>query len=412
MQRRQFFQHAAAATLAGSTVSRVWAWPDAPRPRLGGQHKIVIANMLGGWDTLNIVAPYASTQYNQRRPNVAIAAPDPQNPDAALPLEPGIGLHPALAPIHPLYAGGEMTVVQKVGYPSPSLSHFTSQDIMSRGVRDSTHNDNRGWLGRLGDAYLGQPLQIVGLDTGNKLDFRANTNQPIAIDALEDFRVPGNQFDPVDSELRNAVARRVLDLGGGGSVLQGTARDATRTVFELVDQVGVAVQNYTSQVVYPASGFAASLQDVARLMQSTLPSQVFYVQRGGFDHHSGIVDALDDDLQDVGSSLAAFIDDLRAMGEWANTTIVLISEFGRRVFENGSLGTDHGAALHFLLLGGSLTGGLRGTNVVDADLLGNNLRMETDFRHVYWEVLADRFAIDPTPLFPGFTPPGTSLSLF
>lgn len=412
MDRRSFLRAASISAATMASASRVWAFQPGPRPLGGGANKLIIANMLGGWDTLNIVVPHATTEYNRRRPTIAIPAPDPLDPTASLPLETGIGLHPALAPIHGLYAAGDMTVVQKVGYPFPSLSHFTSQDIMSKGLRDFANPDTRGWLGRLADHYLGTPMQIVGIDTGNRIDFRATQNTPVAIDRLEDFDIPGNPFDPVDSELRNAVTRQVLDASGGVQGLAGSARDSLRTVFDLVDEVGAAVANYQSTVLYPDTGFARSLQDVARLMQSPIPSQVFYVQRGGFDDHSSIVNSLNGSLTDVGAALGAFVQDLQAMGEWQNTTIVLISEFGRRVFENGSAGTDHGEALHFLLLGGGLTGGLRGTNVQDQDLLGDNLAMEIDFREVYSEIIQNRFQLDPTPLFPGWTRPNPTLSLF
>lgn len=412
MKRRQFLRNSAVTGMAAAPLSKVWTWTNAPRPLAGGQNKLVIANMLGGWDTLQIFPPHATTQYATRRPGIAVAAPDPLNPDAALPLVPGIGLHPAMAPLHPLFGSNEMTVVQKVGYPNPSLSHFTSQDIMSRAVRDEANPDRRGWLGRLGDLHLGQPLQIVGLGTGNRIDFRAYQNAPSAIDSLAEFTVPGNPFDAADSDHRNRVARRVLDASGNPTGLRATAQSAAQSVFDLVDQVGVAVQGYTSTVQYPDTRLGRSLQDVARLIQSPVQSQVFYVQRGGFDNHSNIVDSMNASLVDVSTAMAAFIDDLRAMNEWQNTTIVVISEFGRRNFENGSAGTDHGQALHFMLLGGSLSGGLRGTNVTDQDLLPSHLQMQIDFRQVYGEIVANRFGIDPNPLFPDYQMAPASLNLF
>lgn len=409
---RRTFLAAVTSGLAALPFSNVMAMGAPLSRRRGPQDKVVIVNMLGGWDILNVIAPYGTNEYGNRRPDIALPAPDPANPDALLPLEPGLGLHPGLAPLHPLWAQGQFMVVQKVGYPSPSLSHFTSQDIYSRGQRDLTDPDSRGWLGRLGDSYFQTSLQIVGLRTGNKTDFRANVAPPVAIDDLASFTVPGNTYDPGDSELRNSITRQILDNSGSLTGLRAQARDSVRSVFDLVDQVGSAVQNYSSTVTYPGSGLGRSLQDVARLIQGQLPTQVFYVQRGGFDTHSGQVGSMENSVADVGNSLGAFIQDVQAMSEWSNTTLIVISEFGRRNFQNGSFGTDHGHGLHFLLLGGSLQGGLRGNAVTDTDLLLNYLPMEVDFRQIYSEVLQSRFGVDPTPLFPGWTHPGGSLNLF
>ena len=401
------------AGMAAIPTSKVFALaPSRPLTRGGAPQKLIIANMTGGWDTVNVIIPHGTSEYYNRRPNIALAAPDPLDPAAALPLETGVGLHPALLPIHPLYTAGQMAVIHKVGYPQPSLSHFTSRDIMSRGLRDLSNPDSRGWLGRMGDNYFNQSLQIVGLRTGNLTDFRATSFPPVAIDSLAEFRVPGNPFDPGDSALRNSITRQILNTGGSATGLRAAVRDSNAAVFDLVDQVGAAVANYNSAVVYPNSSFGSSLQDVARMIQGQLATQVFYVTRGGFDTHSGELNSMNNSLDDLGTSLAAFQADLLAMGEWANTTICVISEFGRRNFENGSGGTDHGQALHFLLLGGSVNGGLKGPGVSNADLLQNLLVMQTDFRQVYHEIIQSRFGIDPTPLFPGYTPPGTSLNLF
>ena len=114
-------------------------------------HRVVMVNIRGGWDSLSVFPPHGLTEYQNRRPTLAMAAPDPADPTSALPAETGFGVTYLMPELHSAYQAGELIVLQKTGYPSPDLSHFTSQDIMSKGIRNANHVDTRGWLGRLGD---------------------------------------------------------------------------------------------------------------------------------------------------------------------------------------------------------------------------------------------------------------------
>jgi uncharacterized protein (DUF1501 family) len=370
-------------------------------------------NIRGGWDTLSVVVPHGLGEYYNRRPTLAVPAPDPTDPAAALAAEPGIGFSPLMPELHSAYAAGEVAVIQKTGYPNEDLSHFTSQDIMSRGIRDAGHHDTRGWLGRLGDMHFTSAVRIVGIGAGNKLDFVGDTFRPVVLDDLNTLTIPIDGQQLTDSEFRNQKAEEILGGAGPLTGYKAQIRAAGVSAFQLADQALNAIASYTPVGTYPAnSSFADSLQDVARMIQGNLGSQVFYVETGGFDTHASQANTLTNRLPEISGAIGALIDDLKATNEYAGTTLVVYTEFGRRNYENGGLGTDHGHGHHALVIGGSVVGGLKGASVTNADLLGGYLPMQIDFRQIYAEVIQSRLGLDPNPVFPDFVHPGSSLGLF
>ena len=375
-------------------------------------HRVIMINMRGGWDSLSVFPPHGLNEYYNLRPTLAMAAPDPTDPTSALPAEPGVGISYLMPELHAAYQAGEVVVLQKTGYPSPDLSHFTSQDVMSKGIRDGSHPDTRGWLGRLGDLYFTDTIKIVGVGTGNKLDFIGDAFRPVIVDSLDALTIGVDSASLSDSEFRNLKTEEILNETGPLIGLKAQVKSASTSAFALAEQVSSAIASYTATGIYPSTAFGASLQDVARMVHGNLGSQIFYVETGGFDTHGSQNNTLGVRLPAISQALGAFIDDMKAMNEYANTTLVVFSEFGRRNYENGSLGTDHGHAHHSMVIGGSVTGGLRGANVTNADMLQAYLSSQIDFRQAYHEVIASRLAVDPTPVFPDFTHPGGSLNLF
>ena len=375
-------------------------------------HRVVMVNIRGGWDSLSVFPPHGLAEYQNRRPTLAIAAPDPADPTSALPAETGFGVTYLMPELHSAYQAGELIVLQKTGYPSPDLSHFTSQDIMSKGIRNANHVDTRGWLGRLGDLYFTDTIKIVGVGTGNKLDFIGNSFRPVIVDNLDALTIGTDSGSGLDSEFRNTKSEELL--GGTGPLigLKAQIRSAASSAFSLAEQVSNAISSYTSASIYPNTSFGASLQDVARMVYGNLGSQVFYVETGGFDTHASQNNTLGIRLPQISQALGAFMDDMKAMNEFASTTLVVFTEFGRRNYENGGLGTDHGHGHHSMVIGGSLTGGFRGAHVTDPDMLQDYLGSQIDFRQIYHEIIASRLCVDPTPVFPDFTHPGGSLNLF
>jgi len=412
IDRRHFMKAGAgvlaAAAIPGPNVLALGGLNGGKR----GAHRVIVLNVSGGWDTLSAIVPHGLTEYYNRRPTIAVPAPNPSDPTAALAAETGIGISPLMPEIHAAYQAGELAIVQKTGYPTPNLSHFTSQDVMSRGVRDLTHTDTRGWLGRLGDLYFNQTIEITGVGTGNKLDFVGNTFRPVVFDTLDSLTIPIDSGQTLDSVYRNQKTEEILGDAGALTGLKAIVRSATTSAFQLTDQVTNAIANYTTTAVYPNTSLGRSMQDVARIVFGNLGSQILYVQTGGLDTHASQQNTLNARFPDISGSLGALIADLKAMNEYDNSTIVVISEFGRRNFENGGLGTDHGHGVNFLVFGGQVAGGIKGPNVTNSEMLQDYLPMVTDFRQVYSEIISTRLGLDPTPVFPGYTPPATPVGLF
>ena len=374
--------------------------------------RVVIVNLRGGIDTMTSYVYHGLNAYYSRRPNIAVPAPNPGNVLAALPAETGFGFHPLLSELHTAYTNGEMAIVQKTGYPSPNLSHFSSQDIMSKGVRDLAHPDTRGWLGRLGDLYFTETIKIVGVGTGNKLDYVSNGFKPVVVDDLASLTIPTDAGQPTDSTYRNDKAEEILSGSGPLTGLRAQIASSTESAFELAESIQNAIANYPGNVTYPNTTFANNLRDISQLIFANLGTQVFYVETGGFDTHANQINSVGNLYPNLSQGLGAFITDLKGMGAYSNTTLILLSEFGRRNFENGGGGTDHGHGVHFAVIGGSVNGGRKGQAVTNADLLLDYLPGEVDFRQVYSEVIQDRLCVDPTPVFPDWTHPGGSLNLF
>ncbi len=412
IDRRELLR-AGFATLAAGSIPASSMFAMGTQAAGGGSQRVIMINIRGGWDSLSVVVPHGRSEYYNRRPTLAIPAPDPTDPTAALPAETGIGINPLMPELHAAYTAGEMAIVQKTGYPNEDLSHFTSQDVMSRGIRDTGHPDTRGWLGRLGDLYFNQAIQIVGVGAGNKLDFVGSGYRPVVLDDLSELVIPEDPTHPNDSIYRKQKALELLGSSAPLSGFRAQVRAAGTSAFQLADQALNAIANYTPTGAYPAnSGFADRVQDIARIIQGGLGTQVFYVETGGFDTHASQADTLANRLPEISGTIGALIADLKAMSEYSNTTLVVYTEFGRRNYENGGLGTDHGHGHHALVIGGAVAGGLRGTSVSEAELLLGHLPMEVDFRQIYSEVIQSRLGVGPSAVFPDYTQATSGLNLF
>ncbi len=345
---------------------------------------VVLVNLSGGNDSLNMFVPHGLSAYYTQRPNIAIPSGD------LLPITAGEGLHPALAPIHPLYAAGDLAIVRQVGYPDPNLSHFESADIWSKGVRDlQGTTDPRGWIGRAADLYFPGALDVVGVGVGRSSDFVANTAKPLVVEGLGSYGPGQNAVPWWERDQRDAAAKAML--AAGSAVETSPAKDLRKglvNAYDLVDVIKAAEDGYTSPVTYPDEYFASRLQDVARLIKAGLGGRVFYTGLGGFDTHSDQPAQHTDILSRLAQALDAFQKDLVAMGKWDKAAIVVMSEFGRRVYDNSSFGTDHGHGQSILALGGALQGGVFGPAHTNAHLTDNeDVPGTIDFRAIYANIL-------------------------
>lgn len=351
---------------------------------------LVVVNLFGGNDCLNMFVPHGLSAYYAQRPHIGI--PKAQ----LLPITGTEGLHPSLAPIHPLYAAGDLAIVRQVGYPDPNLSHFESADIWSKGIRDlSASTDPRGWIGRAADLYFPGALDVVGVGVGRRPDFVANVAKPLVVEGLGSYG-PGTSAVPWwERDQRDAAAKAMLAAGPPGEVSPAKdLRKSLRNAYDLVDVIKAAEAGYTSPVTYPDEYFASRLQDVARLVKAGLGGRVFYTGLGGFDTHSDQPDQHTSLFTDLSKALDAFQKDLVAMGKWDKAAIVVISEFGRRIYDNASLGTDHGHGQTILAMGGAIHGGVLGPAFTNAILTDNeDVPGTVDFRAIYANILENHLGV-------------------
>ncbi|MDA0301355.1 MAG: DUF1501 domain-containing protein [Chloroflexi bacterium] len=362
------------------------------------RHVLVVLQLAGGNDGLNTVAPVGDGAYFDARPGIAL------NPEAALPLGDGLALNPVMTGMKTLYDRGQLGVVLGVGYPQPNRSHFRSMDIWHTASLDK-HTDT-GWIGRLLDATKHERQSLwraANIGQSQALSFRSEDGFVPSIGAVPayvlqtDGRFPAEgarrQQHFVQLYRRQAEALAIqAEYGGQLAFVSRTGLEAYQSTIDLHATVGT----YEAKAAYPASPLGGALKTAAHLINSNLATGVCYVTTGGFDTHSTQTGVHDGLLAGVSNALLAFYDDLQARGVADRVTTLLWSEFGRRVKENGSRGTDHGTAGPMFIVGGGVRPGLHGEQPSITGLdAGGDLKFTTDFRSVYASVIAQRFNMEP-----------------
>jgi uncharacterized protein (DUF1501 family) len=359
---------------------------------------LVVLQLAGGNDGLNTVIPYADDVYHRSRPKIGIAA------DKVLRINDQIGLHPRLVSVRSLYDQGELAIVQGVGYPNPNRSHFRSTEIWQTAA-DSDRTLNTGWIGRYFDACCQGADPAIGVNIGGQTPQAFASAEPkgISFARPEQFRFDASQSaDPAAAEAFFRSMNETTEGGNeGGSIgmLQGNP-DAGGDTLDFLRRTALDAQLSSDRVLeitrkskapvpYPAGNLANSFNLVARLIGGGLPTRVYYVGHGGYDTHGNEVGAHDRLMTDLDAALGAFTADLKAQGNFDRVVLMTFSEFGRRVAENASGGTDHGAAAPLFVLGGGVKAGLYGRMPSLSDLQDGDLRHNVDFRSVYATVLGN-----------------------
>lgn len=405
---------------AAQSMVRMWQMPP-------GVRTLVLINLEGGYDSLSLLPPRGSTavgsafnRYTMLRPQLAW----PQSgPTASLPLGgvPDWGLHPQLGFLNTLYGAGDLAIVQKVGLPAPTLSHFRARDIMSRGRASITTTDRRGWVGRLADVAFPNALDIVGVGVGNRVDFKTNSAKPLRIKNLSNFTL-GSFQSATDNALRQDILEQMMDQTFTNEHrLVAGMRSTVNDGHEFAQTVQNATAGITLSGTYPLATdepLGGALADIAKLIKSSLGTRVFYTSTAGFDTHggqevsaTGSRPTLTQRLQLVMQALQAFVTDLQspAIQRWNDTAIVLFTEFGRRNYENQTGGTDHGHGFHAFVTGGLVQGGMKGTPITAADIDSGSgyMPVQIDFRTVFKKCLTEWLQLSPAvvaQIFDDFTP--------
>jgi uncharacterized protein (DUF1501 family) len=357
------------------------ALAQSPLPGLpaASDRVLVVINFQGGNDGLNTVVPFGNPDYYRYRPSIGIPQSD------VLRLDDVVGLNPALAPFKTMYDAGNVAIVQGVGYPDPDHSHFRSTEIWQ--TAQPKGYASTGWLGRyLDDAGLPKDNLFNAIALSNVLPelLIARTTDVPAIDAIGAYGLrsdaqKGNR-EAFHEFVRDAtVPFRSPFLAQVAEIEDHAQRGA--------EELPKLVAGYRKQATYPATPLGRSLSLAAQIVGSRLGTRVLYVQHGSFDTHVTQKATQDRLLADFANAISAFYADLAAHGNDKRVLTMTFSEFGRRVPENASRGTDHGEAAPVFLIGGGIKGGLYGQHPDLSQLNNGNLAFSTDFRSVYATVL-------------------------
>lgn len=346
-------------------------------------HTLIVVQLAGGNDGLNTVVPYTDPLYLKMRPTIGI----PQS--KVVTLDTRLGLHPNLAPLKKIWDSGHMAIVEGVGYPNQSLSHFQAMDIWQ--TLDLSGNGSEGWLGKLVAGLVdqqGHPFKSldVGVQTAQAL--QSITTQVPTVASVKSY---GVSPDPADRDGGNARLQALMKLYNSYPSTAPYAALLDTTALNAQDgsrQLRQADATYHPAVTYPTGPFAAGLKVLAEAIVQGLGLRVGYVTLGGFDTHAGQSATHDTLMTTLANGLAAFYNDLAGHGKADNVVVMTWSEFGRRVEENGSLGTDHGTAAPMFILGNPINKGIFGEPPSLSSLDSNgNLKYTIDFRSVYATVL-------------------------
>jgi uncharacterized protein (DUF1501 family) len=370
--------------------------------------RLVVVYLGGGNDALNTLVSYQDPSYYSRRPSIAIPAGQvlQVGTDAA---GRALGLHPRLGGLLNIFNEGHLALVQRSGYANSSRSHFEAGDIW--GTANPQSYTGSGWLGRYLDT-LPRPVDALAAwnTTGEtpRALLSGTTGVP-AIPSASTYIYASPNRGSVALEER-AAAQIMASNPAPGRPHLAFVNSTSRGAIETLDRVAQATA-YTPTVPYPNNGFALALRTVAGAIVKSIGSRVFWVQTGGYDTHAqqgqGGGGGYANLMGTLGDGLWAFYNDIRNQGFANDTTVIVYSEFGRRISENGSNGTDHGAAGVMMALGGMVRGGLYGTAASLAPgspTLENNsgdVRYETDFRSVYAKLLDQWLGVNSVPILSG-----------
>jgi uncharacterized protein (DUF1501 family) len=374
-------------------LSRLAMAEQLPTTQMSRDNILVVIQMSGGNDGLNTVIPYTDDAYFKARPVIGIK-------DQRLKLNDQLMFNPAMIGFKELYDQGQLAVINGCGYPSPSRSHFRSMEIWQTAAPDK--HETTGWLGHYIDhALRGSQSMLKAVNIGSELpQAMVSENAPVpSIQSVQDFRYKLDNHSQYDAKMEDQIIRECNAVREDSPALEYLSRQATNAIIE-TDNIRKVAARYRTDVNYPR-GFGEQLRTIAQLIHGNFGTRVFYAQTGGYDTHANQVGGQANALGTVCNALAAFQKDLTSKGLADKVTIMCFSEFGRRVQQNSSNGTDHGAAGPMFLIGGKVKGGIHGAYPSLTKLDGGDLKYTTDFRQVYATLLDQWLACDSASVLGG-----------
>lgn len=404
LSRRNFLRAAAATGVAGAVgalsgplLSTKLAYAAAGTPYTGDV--LVMLSFRGGFDGLSAIVPAGDPAYYAARPDIAVPA------NLLLARDEMFGLHPAMAPLLPFWQAGTLGAVHAVGHVNPSRSHFAALEEMERAAPGTSLRS--GWLDRmLGMRDSGTSFRAAQVGSTLAASSLGGPAPELAMSSIDGFQLVG------DSAFNQRRATALQTTYGSATPTQAAPAATALGALSTAAQLTAAGYQPANGAAYPATKLATALRDVARLVKSGVGLQVACIDFGDWDFHENLGGPaagglLNDHLGDVAGALAAFATDMGT--GMSGVTVVTLSEFGRRVAQNGSGGVDHGHGNAVLLLGGGVVGGrVHGPwpGLAPAQLDQGDLRGMTDYRTVLGEVLQKRCGeASLATVFPGFAMP-------
>jgi uncharacterized protein (DUF1501 family) len=395
--RRRFISSSLGAVALGGALPgfvREAAWAQT-LPLAGAsvdpRNVLVVVQLNGGNDGLNTVVPYSDDAYHKARPTIRVAE------NTVLKIDERVGFNPALAGLHELYKNGQVALIHGVGYPNPNRSHFEATQIWE------TASPQRplptGWLGRYLDGLergANGTTSFAGITLGDTVPaaLLAQHASVQAIGALNTFAYNSGK----DAASKSTAGALFDGARPGQSPYLSLIEDTARNALHGGDVLRAKTAAYKTAVTYPGDGFAQQLQLAARIVGSDLGVRIIFVSLGTFDTHAGQRSQQDKLLGYLGNGLLAFYKDLAEHGNASRVLTMTFSEFGRRVTQNASNGTDHGTAAPLFVVGAGIKGGTFGEQPSLTDLDNGDLKFGTDFRAVYATVLERWLGRDAAPI--------------
>jgi uncharacterized protein (DUF1501 family) len=391
MITRRFFMRSAALAVAGSGIAPGWLLRAAAQGE--SRRKILVAIFQrGAADGLNVVVPYFEKTYYDLRPTIAVPAPGTK-PNSAIDLDGRFGLHPSLQLLKPFWDSRQLAIIHATGSPDGNRSHFEAQDAMESGMAGRTTED--GWLNRALAPVVDttSPLRAIAMGAKMPRTLRGNRGG-VAIGDLQQFQAKNSEVASIIEGMYASSPESPLIKQGKG------AFDAIR----MIESINRNPANARGQ--YNGTEFGKALQQIARLIRADVGVEAAFADIGGWDHHTNEAPQLTGLLQQFGSAIAAFAND---MGDrMADIVLVTMSEFGRTAREDGNGGTDHGHGNVMMVLGGKVQGGKvygRWPGLEPEQLFERrDLAVTTDYRDVLGELVAEHLGQKADQVFPGFTP--------
>jgi uncharacterized protein (DUF1501 family) len=369
---------------------------------------LVVLQLTGGNDALNTIVPYGDGTYYDNRRTVRIA------PEDVLPIDNHFGFHPAMKAIKPFWDEGKMAIIAGVGYPNPNYSHFRSMDIWYTCEPDKVATD--GWLGKavkVIDPKAENVLTAVNFGRGLPRALSLAGVPVASVAQLDSYGLLTSLSSVSQRQSALEVFSCLYDDGWNDQGVKGTLQTAATgdPVLSYMGQTGLdaqkgadilrtALDKYQSTVQYPKSPIAESLKGIAQVKLAEFGTRVFYTSHGSFDTHATQLPTHAKLWTEVSEGIAAFFDDLRARNAADDVIMLVWSEFGRRVKDNGA-GTDHGAGSVALILGDRVKGGMYGEYPSLKDLTLGNLKYNVDFRSAYASILDRWMQIESQPIVNG-----------